>query len=404
MSMKAVLLVFLALGSYNVVESQLMTGNTVFCFCCNNMYCNILLLLTIGASTISYRCFFTHLGSADVPYIRPTSRRSALERLKEEIDNLKESIKELTTAVYKHNAEHKADHSGLKTMISVYCQPEEREPTESNPASSCKSITERNPDLPSAYYWIRNSDGTGTRVYCNMNEEAGCGDGTRGWARIAHLDMSDPTHQCPAAWKEITSPKRTCGRKNQTLRDRGGCSSVSFSTHGIPYSRIRGKIRGYQVATPDAFGLYIPVPQSSYNIEYPYMDGVVLTRGSPKKHIWSFIASWGETLTNNQGCPCNPQTDTSGFTIPSWVGNDYFCEAAYDGSTCCPFGSFFTDDPLWDGQSCQSDSTCCQFNGPPWFCKELSETTTDDIEVAICADQSLGDEDTPLDLIEIYVQ
>ena len=315
-------------------------------------------------------------------------------------------MKELTAALYKNIAEHKKDHSSLKKTISVYCQPQEQEPTESKPAaaSSCKSIAKQNPELPSGYYLIRSRDDAGISVYCNMNTEAVCGDSARGWARIAYLNMSDPSHQCPAAWREITSPKRTCGRTNQTLSARGGCSSVAFSTHGIPYSRITGRIRGYQVATPDAFGLYVYAPQSSYNIEYPYMDGVVLTRGSPKKHVWTFVASWGETLTNDQGCPCNPQTDTSGFTIPSWVGNDYFCEAANDGGTCCPFGSFYTDDPLWDGQDCRSDSTCCQFNRPPWFCKELSETTTDDIEVAICADQSLGDEDTPLDLIEIYVQ
>ena len=138
-----------------------------------------------------------------------------------------------------------------------------------------------------------------------MSTDAVCSNGTKGWARIAYLNMTDPTHQCPPAWRETTNPIRTCKRTNQTLSAGGGCSSVTFPSHGIAYSRVSGRIRGYQESTPDAFGLYVSYSDTNYNIEYPYIDGIVVTRGSPKKHVWSFVASWGETLTNNQGCPCN---------------------------------------------------------------------------------------------------
>ena len=37
-----------------------------------------------------------------------------------------------------------------------------------------------------------------------------CGDGL--WTRIAHLNMSDSTQECPSNWTEISSPVRTCGR------------------------------------------------------------------------------------------------------------------------------------------------------------------------------------------------
>ena len=37
---------------------------------------------------------------------------------------------------------------------------------------------------------------------------------------------------------------------------------------------------------------------------------------------------------------------------------------------------------------------------PPWFCKQLPQTTTDDIEVRICGDQGIANEDTPVELIE----
>ena len=62
---------------------------------------------------------------------------------------------------------------------------------------------------------------------------------------------------------------------------------------------------------------------------------------------------------------------------------------------------------VWDGQGCGS-SSCCELSyppgvTPPWFCKQLPQATTDDIEVRICRDQDSADEDTPVKLIEIYV-
>jgi len=66
-------------------------------------------------------------------------------------------------------------------------------------------------------------------------------------------------------------------------------------------------------------------------------------------------------------------------------------------------GIFYSDDPLWDGQGCGATSTCCQFNNPPWFCKQLPHVTTDDTEVRICAGHGYGDIDTPVELVEIYI-
>ena len=48
-------------------------------------------------------------------------------------------------------------------------------------------------------------------------------------------------------------------------------------------------------------------------------------------------------------------------------------------------------------------ATCCTFNNPPWFCKQLPQTTTDDMEVRICATHGITNEDMPVELIEIYV-
>ena len=90
----------------------------------------------------------------------------------------------------------------------------------------------------------------------------------------------------------------------------------------------------------------------------------------------------------------------------SFVGNAYFCESGLHfpwDSTLYGY-TLFPNDPLWDGQNCTASSSCCQFNNPPWFTKNLFNSTTDDIELRICTTWSASIEDTPLELIELYIQ
>ena len=61
-------------------------------------------------------------------------------------------------------------------------------------------------------------------------------------------------------------------------------------------------------------------------------------------------------------------------------------------------------DPLWDSDGCGPTSRCCTWNNPPWFCRELPEPTTDNIEVRICGDYITENEDTPIQQLEIYIQ
>ena len=146
---------------------------------------------------------------------------------------------------------------------------------------------------------------------------------------------------------------------------------------------------------PDAFWPY------HYNvrttIDSAYACGVSLTHGSPQQHIWTFAGGFQEPDRPYGGlCPC----DTSyNISIPPFVGEDYFCES---GRNTVIFQNFYPDDPLWDGDGCTASSTCCSFNNPPYFTKQLPSPTTDDIEARLC---QLGhDEDTPIEFIELYVQ
>jgi dynein heavy chain len=216
-----------------------------------------------------------------------------------------------------------------------------------------------------------------------------CGDGV--WHQIAHINMSDPSQQCPTAWREYyndTSNIRVCGRAIST---EGSCSSVSLSMTSIGrlYSKVCGRVVGYQFVTPDAFTKY------AGNDDIPF-DGVNITYGTG--HIWSYVASWSEN-SQSSSCPCSTAAQS---TVPSFIGNRYYCESGNPTDTFMK-DHLYRNDPLWDGQQCEG--TCCTgTNSPPWFKVQLPAPTTDAIEVSICADQSTNDEDTPIELLEIYVQ
>lgn len=274
------------------------------------------------------------------------------------------------------------------------------------PAVSCSEIYRLNPQCPSGFYWLRNTGRAAVHLYCDMSSHC---SGTVGWTRIAYLNMSDHLHSCPGAWQQITSPRRTCGRSNQAGPSGSGCSPVTFTTYGLNHRYVRGRVIGYQYGTPNAFD-YFYNHQVDATIDGIYLDGVSITSRSgsgPREHVWSFAGAYSESYTGPYPwvCSCsNTAAASLNIPIPSWVGTDYFCES---GTTTLPGDPgpkvFYANDPLWDGQGC-SASSCCSFRNPPWFCKQLRAATTADIDIRICADYNLANEDTPIELVEIYIQ
>ena len=92
--------------------------------------------------------------------------------------------------------------------------------------------------------------------------------------------------------------------------------------------------------------------------------------------------------------PCNSGPFSG--TIPPY---DYFCDSGHRYSTPAPF-IYYVNDPLWDGAGCVQGS-CCQFNSPPWFCKDLPHPTSEDIELHLCLNENSSNEDTPFEVVEI---
>ena len=242
------------------------------------------------------------------------------------------------------------------------------------PASSCSEILAAAPSSPSGYYSLRAGNGSSIHVYCDMTRT--CGGITGGWMQVANIDMTDSSHTCPQGLKTLTmESKRLC-----TSTDREGCSSATIDVHGINHTRVCGKIIGYQNAGASSFYQYYL--DSALTVDDHYVDGVILTHGAnPKTHVWTFAAGLDEIGSYVGRCPClRPAAYTLAY-VPPWVGSDYFCDT---GSATPIQAVFFSDDPLWDGEGCGATSTCCSFNNPPWFSKQLPSPTTDDIEMRVC--------------------
>ena len=170
--------------------------------------------------------------------------------------------------------------------------------------------------------------------------------------------------------------------------------------YGTQYTHICGKVIGYQDKTPDAFYPYHINPNGV--IDDAYVDGVILTHGmNPRKHIWTFVTAYNDGNSNRRQCPCVNSHNTRNTRIPPWVGSDYFCDTANRAGTQY---IFFPDDPLWDGEGCAPANSCCSFNIPPWFSKQLPSPTADNIELRICTDEDESNEDIPIESVELYIQ
>ena len=256
------------------------------------------------------------------------------------------------------------------------------------PLKSCEEIKKVKPNSPSGVYLLANATSAYT-AYCNMEELCGL---SGGWTRLAYLDMSSATQSCPSGFRLYQSGGvRACGRP---ATNSGSCVSVQFPSNGISYSQVCGRVVGYQYGSTDA------VSETVNNLNSYYLDGVSITRGSPRQHVWSLFAGvWSDYTDSNNSCPC------AGGTSPqSFVGNNYFCESGNRGRYISLF--LFTSDPLWDGQGCYSlEASCCTVPNIPWFYRNYNSTkTTDYLELRVCGDEGTSNDDAPVSMYEIYVK
>ena len=213
------------------------------------------------------------------------------------------------------------------------------------------------------------------------------------WKIAGKLDMSDPFQQCPGSLSKISSPRASCGKSTEK-----SCNGFTIATSGVSYKTVCGRFRGYQIASPDAFGQYEKMGNS---LDDPYVDGISITYGAPGKrqHIFTYAAGFTESLSHPLTCPCN-----GGTSPPAYVGSDYYCESGNPEQNW-KSSILYHEDPLWDGQQCGGrEVTCCNPPNLGWFCKKFSTSVTGDIEVRLCTDESLANENLALEFFELYIK
>ncbi|XP_064401534.1 uncharacterized protein LOC135347458 [Halichondria panicea] len=292
-----------------------------------------------------------------------------------EIDKLFEKVKNLIQPIV----------TELATLLKPGRSP-------SHPASTCKAILNQDKTSPSDFYWLKASNGTAVKMYCDMTKT--CGRVTGGWMKLADLDMTQNLSQCPEPLYQNTQHgKNLCTRRDT----RAGCSEVHYPSNGIAFSEVCGRVIGYQSGSTDG-------PYNGHftgaGIDTPYIDGVSLTHGHPRHHIWTFIAALDEVGDYRQGtCECT-NINQRGYSPANFVGNDYFCDTGSEHK----LHSLNPDDPLWDGAGCGSNNECCTFRNPPWFYKKLGKNIENNVDMRLCRDEPVTNEDVLLEKIDLYVR
>ena len=189
---------------------------------------------------------------------------------------------------------------------------------------------------------------------------------------------------CPSGFeiRSDTSNPLLCRRLNISA----GCSSVIYPSNGMSYSQVCGTVRVYQQETPDGFqSRNEQILRNNQSVNQNYVDGVSLTHGTTpnRNHIWTYTAAikFGDDVDRCQTCDRHK---------PFYIGTNFTCIAGHCTAWPCNLNN-----AIWtDGFSCAGNET---------FCRQLSESTTDNIEMRVCRDEHRRDEDILISFVEIFV-
>ena len=215
-----------------------------------------------------------------------------------------------------------------------------------------------------------------------------------GWTPLAYFNVRLGS-DCPTPLLNVTENGKTMCRR---ASDNSGCTSITYPSNGILYNKTLGLVRGYQKGTTDSFhsSKYL-----LYGINDPYVDGVSITIGNPRKHVWTYASGFSSDLSYAAyNCPCSV---IPGPEAPSFVREDYYCSS---GCSTTPVGAtYYTDNSLWQGTGCtNAKDNCCADVGLPWFYREFPFPQDDDFEVRICYNQVYADEAVLIDALALFVQ
>ena len=205
--------------------------------------------------------------------------------------------------------------------------------------------------------------------------------------------MDLPGASCPSPLQLRTfGANRLCEKKVGN-----GCASVTIPAGGRSYTKVRGKIAAYAYFTPDGF--VRRVGEAASDADGNYVDGVSITHGNPRKHVWTYAATaptaGGSPTPEIWSCP---EVGTDVTKQPAFVGKNYIC---VDAEQLVAIGS----DRLFHVPIFTTLGNCVgDCPDDLAFCVTLDQATSDDLELRICADESKGNEDVFIKSYDFYVQ
>ena len=236
----------------------------------------------------------------------------------------------------------------------------------------------------------------------------GCGGcGGNGWTKVADVNMSDPTHNCPTGFiLQESVGKRGCTR-SYTHRHEGSITQTSFDCKGNSYSEVCGRVIAYGAGGLKAFGTKYRGEEHRKNIDSYYVDGVSITCGTPREHIWTYAAGYLDThqaTVEEQEFQCPCSTDGIRELVPDFVGEDYTCESARNQkASSIVYADFLYNDKLWDGKNLGPlEANCkkpCQY-----FYKRLKSATTRNIDVRLCNAEESHKQEIYITIIELFIK
>ena len=172
-------------------------------------------------------------------------------------------------------------------------------------------------------------------------------------------------------------------------------SQLYSALFGFAYTEVCGHVLGYKKELlMDSMERITKLKTSTWTV-YP-------SHGKPgsRQHIWSLGLSIAEDLSGGRCCPCN---DKAPNTVPKFGKNNWYCESGNPSDDV--FYHFFGNDKLWDGQKCSpNEKPCCNSPIMPYFHTNVDGVTSDSIELRICHDSGLDDEDVPLQSYQFFVR
>ena len=230
-----------------------------------------------------------------------------------------------------------------------------------------------------------------------------CDCGGPGWEKIAFYDFSQ--QECPLDFTRLYGKFNDVSCQTTKIYH-GGCFRLIFSSSlsiqvGRSYSSVCGRVRGHGQGI--AFHRAI---DCSLEQAYMYVNGVSLTHGADgrRRHIWTFAAALADgdprTSYTRSNCGCSNTNINWTHATPEDLGDDYFCDSNAQYTERGSLGED-EDDDLWDGEGCSPSSSCCEWRDPPYFCKHLHYTTSEDMEVRLFSQFNYY---PTVSLIEIFVQ